>query len=258
MKYIVSGVIIICGLGVFLYALILWNVYPASFQREETHDAALWLERADGAARQYFWVEQSGADEIILYLHGNGDTARRIYDWGGLSALPFDVMIMEYTGYGQNGGIPSERNLVRDISAAVAELRHTYPDRPVYIVASSLGGSAAIVAAPELKIAGLLTSAAFTRTSDFAPVWVKPLLRMSGSHFDAESAAPDVSVPWEITHCAGDPMTPSAWAERLFQSARSGPYGESVNLTIFPCAQHSVPVAFWAEVLEDLVAASQQ
>lgn len=80
---------------------------------------------------------------VWLMLHGNGgQAADRSYALPAFS--PGDsVYILEYPGYGKRPGTPSRSSIDAAAREAYELLRMRYPDRPVAVVAESIGSGPA-------------------------------------------------------------------------------------------------------------------
>jgi hypothetical protein len=93
----------------------------------------------------------------VVVLHGNAGAAvhrayfRDAFQAPGL-AVPADVYLAEYPGYGPRAGAPSERALVDSALEAVREARRDGPG-PVVLVGESLGSGVAALAAAEAPAA---------------------------------------------------------------------------------------------------------
>jgi uncharacterized protein len=104
----------------------------------------------------------AGARGRLVVLHGNaGDALDRAHYVGAFAfaspALPLDVYLLEYPGYGPREGAPSQAALVAAARAAVVAARRDGPG-PVLVAGESLGsGVAALTAAEEpASVDGLL------------------------------------------------------------------------------------------------------
>jgi predicted alpha/beta hydrolase len=77
---------------------------------------------------------------LILYFHGNRHSLER---WGryapALTRNGYDVLMIDYRGYGKSNGIPSEQGLYRDAEAALAWAKQQYPSTPLIYYGRSLG-----------------------------------------------------------------------------------------------------------------------
>lgn len=90
--------------------------------------------------------QQPGAP-TMLYLHGNaGNIGHRMHNVLGLyTACGFNILLVEYRGYGRSGGSPSEYGLYLDAEAGMDFLlqRSDLDKRKIFIFGRSLGGAVA-------------------------------------------------------------------------------------------------------------------
>ena len=95
----------------------------------------------------------AGARGRLVVLHGNAGTALdRAYFVAAFAsaspALPLDVYLVEYPGYGPRPGAPSEAALVAAARRAFAAARREGPG-PVLVAGESIGSGVAALAAAE-------------------------------------------------------------------------------------------------------------
>ncbi len=108
----------------------------------------IWLPRPDGKVHGLYFpcADRRG---VILYFHGNGgampdwvDVAPRFLQRG------YDVLIMDYRGYGKSRGRLSQAALLGDADAACNYLKRRFDPSEMVVYGRSLGsGFAAYVAA---------------------------------------------------------------------------------------------------------------
>ncbi|TFZ00345.1 alpha/beta hydrolase [Ramlibacter humi] len=93
---------------------------------------------------------------VVFYLHGNSGNLRKWFV--GLDAfreLNFDVVMMDYRGYGKSGGrIESEAQLRADVRAVWNEVATQYEGKRIVISGQSLGTGLAAGLSAELCDAG--------------------------------------------------------------------------------------------------------
>jgi hypothetical protein len=93
---------------------------------------------------------------VVFYLHGNSGNLRRWFT--GLDAfreLNFDVVMMDYRGYGKSSGrIESEEQLRADVRAVWNEVAPQYAGKRIVISGQSLGTALAAGLSAELCAAG--------------------------------------------------------------------------------------------------------
>ena len=143
----------------------------------------------------------------VLVLPGNaGSRAARVPLARALSAAGFDVLLLDYRGYGGNPGSPTEEGLAADARAAHRHLvaERGVPPARLVLFGESLGAAVATRLALERPVAGLVLRSPFTSLADvgaqhypFLPV--RALLR---DRFPIRQTIGTVTVP--VTVVAGD------------------------------------------------------
>jgi len=165
---------------------------------------------------------------IILFFHGNGETAR---DYDPVAEeygrLPASFIIGEYRGYGPCSGTPSIDNFLSDAHSCLDEMKKVLLDEghtgPVVIMGRSLGSAPAIelASARPGEIAGLIIESGFAN--------MLPLLELLGiparSLGLTEEHGPRnfekmqrISMPTLIMHAEMDQIIPVQEAETLFDA----------------------------------------
>lgn len=219
---------------------------PNSFSTET-------FNRKDGKNRTFFLSERKNAKGTILYLHGNGVVAQNtLPKLGFLSDFGFDVAVMEYTGYGPHSGRPTENALRKDVLGMVAHIKERQPNLPILMVGSSLGGSLAIISAQDAGVDGLVTLAAFTRATDFSQKWADQIVERQNA-FDALDAAAELTIPWTIVHCTGDPTVPASMAERLYLARRFAIGDQGLQKMVRDCDSHLIPFPIWRNAVDSVI-----
>ena len=209
------------------------------------------LTASDGVKLHGWFVKTRDARATLLYLHGNaGNVAQRWYWIRELSALPADVLAMDYRGYGRSEGEPSERGIYLDAEAAyrwLTETRGVPPSRLV-IYGKSLGGAPACELATRLPCAGVILQSTFTSIPDMAGEIIPlfPAGWFVGTSFDNESKVAEIAAPKLIVHSRTDELVPYWMAERLHAAA-----AEPKELVTFETGSHNgLIVGQGAKVLE--------
>ena len=101
----------------------------------------------------------------VLVLPGNaGSRAARVPLARALSAAGFDVLLLDYRGYGGNPGSPTEEGLAADARAAHRHLvaERGVPPARLVLFGESLGAAVATRLALERPVAGLVLRSPFT------------------------------------------------------------------------------------------------
>jgi uncharacterized protein len=163
----------------------------------------------DGVALTAWYAPATGPARAstVLVLPGNaGSRMDRVPLARALSAEGFDVLLLDYRGYGGNPGSPTEAGLAADARAAYRYLvdeRGVEPDRLV-LFGESLGGAVAARLAREQPVGGVVLRSPFTSLADvgavhypFLPVRLLLRDRFPVAEHVAEIAAPVVVVAGE-------------------------------------------------------------
>jgi fermentation-respiration switch protein FrsA (DUF1100 family) len=164
----------------------------------------------------------------LLWLHGNaGNISYRFDMIRHLMALPVDIFIIDYRGYGRSEGSPGESGLYLDARAAWSCLTNErkIPADRIIIFGKSIGGVFAIDLARHLqtegiKPAGLIVQSSFTSAADMAaavlPFYPRALLR---AKMDSISKIRDISCPKLFIHSRADEVVPFKLGYKLYEAA---------------------------------------
>lgn len=180
----------------------------------------------------------------VLFFHGNAENiSTHIGHVYWLTEYGYDVIAVDYRGYGHSTGQPHLEGMLNDINSAIAHVvEHVTDNGPgVVVVGQSLGGSLAVtaVAQSELKnkINALVVVGAF---SDYHKItrqvlersWLTwlfqwPLSFTINNEFSPEKYIANISpVPVLIMHGINDDVIPVSHADRLFEFALDPKYIE--------------------------------
>ena len=148
---------------------------PSVFTREQVDQMAqsARLERWTNSAGEFIGLKRLSprqpADGTVMIMYGNASTAigcePYANDIQGVAAL--DIFILEYPGYEDRPGSPSQNSLF----TAADEAFHTLStNQPIYLVGGSLGTGVATYLAGTYsdKIAGVVLLSPFNRFTDVA------------------------------------------------------------------------------------------
>lgn len=172
----------------------------------------------------------------ILYLHGSGGNvgvAAYNVAWAKFRRLGLGVLAVDYRGYGESGGRPSEAGLYRDAAAAYAYLtgRLGVPAERVVIYGYSLGSAVAIDLATRVPAAGLIVEGALlsvpARGAELYPLL--PVAWMAHNRFASVDKVSAVRMPKLFIHAREDAEIPIAHGRRLFELAVPPKYFQDVG-----------------------------
>ncbi|MEK7390200.1 MAG: alpha/beta hydrolase [Elusimicrobiota bacterium] len=185
---------------------------------------SLWLTAEDGTRLRAWWLPGPRADSpVMLCLHGNAGNIStrtdkmRIFHDGGAAQLWID-----WRGYGESGGSPSERGLHIDAQAAwtwLTSVKNIPPARLV-VYGESLGGGPAAALALRAFPSGLILDSTFTSIRDMAGLllpWFPA--RLVKTRFDNLAKLPSIACPTLILHSPQDDVIPFGMARLNFAAS---------------------------------------
>ena len=196
----------------------------AEIARTMPQAESVFLDAADGT-RIHAWHFKSGPT-LVLYFGGNAEEVSWMLDVARAETSGVSWLLMDYRGYGQSAGAPSEKALVADALVLydhAAKLPGIDPQR-VYAFGRSLGSGVAVALAAERRLAGLILVTPFDSLAAVAKryYWYLPVDWMLKHRFDSIALAPRVQTPLLCLVAPRDEVIPAEHAERLY-AAWSGP-----------------------------------
>jgi pimeloyl-ACP methyl ester carboxylesterase len=192
----------------------------AQIARTQPAVADVWLAAADGT-RVHAWHVKSGP-VLVLYFGGNAEEVSWMLEEAQAGAPGVSWLLMDYRGYGQSAGSPSEAALVADALALydhALALPGTDPKR-LYAFGRSLGSGVAVALAAERPLAGLILATPFDSLAAVAKryYWYLPVDWMLKHRFDSIARAPQQRAPLLCLVAEFDEVIPPVHAERLFEA----------------------------------------
>jgi hypothetical protein len=196
------------------------------------------ISSADGT-RLHAWLLKPDSETKtkgrILYLHGNAENiSTHIANIHWLPSFGYEVLMLDYRGYGQSEGKACLPGVISDIEAGIAWLKQYQQDRtPLFIIGQSLGASLAAYSVgkhPEWLIQGVVLDAPFRAYSDIAKakageLWLTwplqyPISWMISDRFSAENTISAIAPrPLLMFASINDQVVPFAHSETLFEQA---------------------------------------
>jgi uncharacterized protein len=162
----------------------------------------------------------------LLYLHGNaGNIAKRGYveHYLQLRKLGLNILTVDYRGYGESSGDPSERGIYDDALAAYEYLRSMQhvPFQRIIVYGSSLGSAVAVDVVSKVPAAGIILEGSFPSITDVGQAHYPflPVRFMGGSHFSSKENISRVNVPKLFIHARDDRTIPIKYGKELFECA---------------------------------------
>jgi uncharacterized protein len=232
--------------------------FPQRFtpQRVDQMAQAANLERWTNSSGGFIGLKRPSprqpADGRVLIVYGNGgfasDCAHYANDIQVVAA--FDVFILEYPGYADRRGSPSQWSLFRAADEAF-QLLNT--NKPIYLLGESLGTGVASYLAGTYpgKIEGMILISPYNQLTSLAqyhmPVF--PVRLMLIDRFPSEDYLRNYHGPVGMVVDGQDQVIPEKFGLRLYDG-----YAGPKRLWEFPLGEHASimepPGKFWKEVVE--------
>ena len=222
------------------------------------------VEQSGAGERLERWTSPSGkpigwkrvspvqpAQGRVLVTHGNAGCAFQCGHYADAiqPAAALDIFMVEYPGYADRPGKPSERTLCEASDEAFQLLS---AHGPVHLVGESLGtGVAAYLAGryPD-KVAGVALLAPYVRLADVAQshVFIIPVHLLLRDRFPAQEHLGNYHGPVAMLVAGKDRVIPERFGRRLFDG-----YAGPKRLWEFPGCSHDTlmfqPTEIWREII---------
>ena len=129
------------------------------------------LKLTDNTHVSGWYLPHPQATKTLLFFHGNGgNISHRGNSLYVFHKLKLNVLIIDYPGYGESDGVPSENGLYQSANTAWHYLISDKKVKPenIIIFGRSLGGAVAVDLASRVKAGALILESTFTSVSDMA------------------------------------------------------------------------------------------
>jgi uncharacterized protein len=215
--------------------------------------SALTIETSDGERLRGWHLPRDDARAQVVYFHGNGGN---LSVWSDILIdvwrRGFDVVAIDYRGYGLSTGSPSERGLYRDVDATLAlvarQLRRA--DLPLIYWGRSLGATLAAYGASTRPPDGVILESGFPAARDVFsgnPVmWAVSWL--ASYRFPTERWMASAAVPVLVLHGDADSVIPYRLGERLYARLRGPKQMFTIRGGDHNDATPRDPDGYWAAV----------
>ena len=189
-----------------------------------------------GASTLHAWLIKSETKKkgTVVFFHGNAENITT-HSFGVifLCAQGFDVLAVDYRGYGESAGEPSFDNMKQDIQASLDFALNTY-EKPVFVLGQSLGASMTAVALADYprqkELAGVVFDSGFAKMrriarEKIAELWFLYPLQYPLSYLVSEKnpqkAVGNITIPKLFLASEKDIIVPFAHTQDLYDAAVS-------------------------------------
>lgn len=161
----------------------------------------------------------------LLFLHGNGgNISHRMEKLLIFNRLGLAVFIIDYRGYGDSEGSPSEQGTYLDATAAWDYLtkERGIPENRIILYGESLGGAIASWLADRHKAGALILESAFTSIGDMGKHYYPylPVKLLARIKYPTMEYIHNVTCPVLVIHSKTDDIVPYIQGRKLYESAQ--------------------------------------
>jgi fermentation-respiration switch protein FrsA (DUF1100 family) len=186
----------------------------------------LYFTARDGVSLHGWFIPYSGAQNTILWFHGNaGNIGHRVQNLRLLhDKVKINIFIFDYRGYGRSGGEISEAGSYLDGNAAMDFLRQRYNVNPRQLVlfGRSLGAAVAAEMATRVDSMAVILESPFVSVREMARAAfpLVPLGLLLSTRYDNLEKVRRVRSPLLVLHGDRDEVVPFAQGRIVFEAAR--------------------------------------
>ncbi len=179
---------------------------------------------ADGVKLHGWFVPAAEPRGTLLFFHGNaGNISHRLDSLRIFHDLGLGTLILDYRGYGQSEGTPSEEGTYLDAEAALGYLQKQrgVAAEGVIVFGRSLGAAIAAHLASRHQVRALILESAFTSVPEMAATLypflpTRWLVRFS---YATKDYVGERSCPLLVIHSRDDEIVPFEQGQALFAAA---------------------------------------
>jgi uncharacterized protein len=210
----------------------------------------VWIPAPDGSELHALYLPAKSAPRAtMLFLHGNAENlSSHIHAVSWLPAQGYNVLALDYRGFGRSQGRASVEAIHEDAAAALAWLAARDAETPLIVYGQSLGASVAlrtVVESPvRARIVSVIADSAFSSyraiaREKLAAVWLTwplqaPLSLLIADELSAIDIVDRIApIPLLLIHGERDGVVDAQHSSRLFEAA-----GEPKSLWLIPEAGH--------------------
>ena len=184
----------------------------------------IFINTEDGIVIHGWYLPHENPRATLLFLHGNGgNISHRLESLAIFNTLRLSTLIIDYHGYGQSEGKPSEQGTYQDARSAWNYLLNhkDVSGNNIIIFGRSLGGAVATWLANQYQPKALILESVFTSVYDMGKYYypylpVKLLTRIKYSTIDKIK---NVSCPILFVHSPTDEIVPYKFGKELYMAA---------------------------------------
>ena len=171
------------------------------------------------------WVKKPESEDefTILIFHGNGGhVGHRVSKFETFIEKGYGLFFLEYRGYADNPGKPSEKGLYNDALAAIKFLSEkNIKSNKIILYGESLGCGIAVKLSTEFEFAATILEAPFTSINDVAQklYWYLPAKWLVLDRYNIIDIVNKIKSPLLILHGEKDRIIDINFGKKVFKAA---------------------------------------
>ena len=201
------------------------------------------------------WIMNKGRTKAIVYVGGNAEDITNNIDLFKDLFRHYTVYLIDYRGYGNSQGTPTEQGLFSDAIAIYDQIQALHPS--ISLMGRSLGSGVAVYLASKRDIEQLFLLTPYDSIAELAQTHYPylPARYLARDRFDSITYAKNIKVPVLIIAAELDRVVPYKHAEKLRDQFTRA----QVSYHLIAGARHNDVTSFprYREVIEAFIAASQ-
>jgi len=201
------------------------------------------LEMEDGAMLNALHFKTVQPKGIIVYFHGNAGNLAR---WGEvvepLTKYGYEVLIVDYRGYGKSTGKRSKQAMLSDAEIVYGVAANLWTQDRITVYGRSLGSSFACHVAANFQPGQVILESPFYSVADVANelAWMYPVDQILSFNFQNGKLANQISAPVTLIHGTDDRIVSISSGRKLAKALKQ------VNLHEIEGGGHNDLAAFKA------------
>ena len=173
--------------------------------------------------KSLFKKPSKSENNTIVVFHGNaGHIGHRVQKFKPFMDEGYGLLLLEYRGYGENKGKPTESGLYLDGKAALDFLtNYNIPVNKTILYGESLGCGLAVKFSTEESFKATILEAPYTSIADVAmrQYWYLPARWLVLDCYDIISKVKNINSPLLVLHGLKDKIISIDFGKRVFNSA---------------------------------------
>ena len=196
----------------------------SKFFYENTDLKIIEINTSDGLIlRSLYKKSETNINKTILEFHGNaGHIGHRVNKFKPFIDKGYGLLLLEYRGYGENSGKPSENFFYKDGESAINFLsEQNIPKNKIIIYGESLGCGLAVKLSTQYMFEATILEAPYTSIADVASrhYWYLPAKLLVLDRFDISNMIKKIKSPLLVIHGEKDDVISINFGKKVFESA---------------------------------------